>query len=183
MPKVTEAYTGGKLVQGRDYEKTAKYYISDDAVNFIEITDADKTQVMSSYITAKYPKLDFAANGIFIKTEIKLAGNYSGTYSVIYRVAGTSISGAKAKISDQIYTGEEIYFDNGDLKILEENFVIYMGTKLTKENTLKYGTDYIIDESSYKNNFNAGTASVVIRGVGKYSGTKKVTFKIVKKNL
>ncbi len=41
--------------------------------------------------------------------------------------------------------------------------------------TLKNGTDYTL---SYKNNVNAGTATITITGLGTYVGTKKVTFKI-----
>ncbi|MDD3746142.1 MAG: hypothetical protein PHD70_06665 [Anaerostipes sp.] len=40
---------------------------------------------------------------------------------------------------------------------------------------LKNGTDYTL---SYKNNTKAGTAKVYIKGKGKYTGTKTVTFKI-----
>ena len=41
--------------------------------------------------------------------------------------------------------------------------------------TLKNGTDYTV---SYKNNTAPGTATVIITGKGKYTGTKNVTFKI-----
>ncbi len=39
------------------------------------------------------------------------------------------------------------------------------------------GTDYTL---SYANNTNAGTATITIKGKGAYTGTRKVTFKIVK---
>lgn len=42
--------------------------------------------------------------------------------------------------------------------------------------TLEEGRDYTL---SYKNNTKVGTATVIIKGKGKYSGTKKVTFNIV----
>jgi len=45
------------------------------------------------------------------------------------------------------------------------------------ETRLTEGTDYKI---SYKNNTNAGTASLIITGKGKYTGTKTVTFTINK---
>jgi hypothetical protein len=41
--------------------------------------------------------------------------------------------------------------------------------------------DYVIE--SITNNWKVGTATMVIRGVGKYCGTKKVTFKIDKSSL
>ena len=46
--------------------------------------------------------------------------------------------------------------------------------------TLKKGTDYTV---SYKNNVQAGTATVVVTGKGSYTGTAKKTFKITKRNL
>jgi len=45
--------------------------------------------------------------------------------------------------------------------------------------TLKLNTDYTV---SYKNNTNAGTATVTIKGIGNYTGTKTATFKINKAN-
>ena len=45
--------------------------------------------------------------------------------------------------------------------------------------TLKLDTDYSV---SYKNNTNAGTATVTITGKGNYAGTKTATFKINKAN-
>ena len=46
--------------------------------------------------------------------------------------------------------------------------------------SLVYGKDFTVVETSYKNNKKVGTASVVIQGIGSYSGTKTVSFKIVK---
>ena len=48
-------------------------------------------------------------------------------------------------------------------------YVYHNGAKLTK------GTDYTIE---YKNNVNVGTASVIITGIGMYTGTKTINFKI-----
>ena len=43
--------------------------------------------------------------------------------------------------------------------------------------TLKKDTDYTL---SYKNNINAGTGTIIIKGKGNYTGTKNVSFKITK---
>ena len=58
----------------------------------------------------------------------------------------------------------------------------YIGIALTQSPTVKVGTtvlrngtDYYL---TYSNNINAGIATVVVTGKGKYSGTKKATFKI-----
>ncbi|MDE6608907.1 MAG: hypothetical protein K2K54_14330 [Lachnospiraceae bacterium] len=60
--------------------------------------------------------------------------------------------------------------------------------KVTIKNTggteeLTYGTDYEIIEDSYVNNLKKGTASVKVRGPGKYGGTKAVKFKIQAKRM
>ena len=63
----------------------------------------------------------------------------------------------------------------------------YTGSRITPvpvvkfgTNTLKQNTDYRL---TYQNNLRAGTATVVIQGIGKYSGTTKVTFQIKKKSI
>lgn len=45
---------------------------------------------------------------------------------------------------------------------------------------LTEGVDYTLQ---YVNNVNTGTATVIIRGMGSYGGEKKVTFKIVSREL
>ncbi len=47
-----------------------------------------------------------------------------------------------------------------------------------KLKTLKKGTDYTL---TYKSNKKVGTATIVVKGKGKYTGTRKVTFKILPK--
>ncbi|MCH5249132.1 MAG: InlB B-repeat-containing protein [Lachnospiraceae bacterium] len=69
------------------------------------------------------------------------------------------------------YTGSEIKLENGDLTV----------TMKGVSGNLTMGTDYVIAE--YSNNINKGTATAVIKGIGKYSGTKNVKFKIVAKQM
>lgn len=47
-------------------------------------------------------------------------------------------------------------------------------------NTLRNGTDYKLN---YKDNYSIGKATVIITGIGNYSGEKQVTFKIVPKKV
>ncbi len=71
-----------------------------------------------------------------------------------------------AKIPNQEYhKGQEIILADSMVK------VTLNGTMLVKD------TDYTVD---YVNNQNVGKASVVIRGKGKYAGTKTASFKIVR---
>lgn len=46
--------------------------------------------------------------------------------------------------------------------------------------TLTNGVDYTVE---YKNNTESGTASIVINGIGNYSGTKTQTFRIYKNSV
>ena len=68
------------------------------------------------------------------------------------------------KIPDQKYTGRAI---TPTIK------VYYLGLRL------KRGTDYTV---TYTNNRNVGTAKCKITGKGKYTGTRTVSFKIVRKS-
>lgn len=95
-------------------------------------------------------------------------GEYNGTKTAKTNVVAVgaykNISEASvSSIGNQTYTGSAI----------TPAITVKDGTK-----TLVNGTDYSV---SYSNNVNVGTATVTITGKGKYSGTKRVTFTIVKK--
>lgn len=76
----------------------------------------------------------------------------------------TDISTLKfGKISSKSYTG----------KAIKPSVTVKDGDK-----KLVKGTDYTV---SYKNNTKIGTATVIVTGKGKYSGTKELTFNIVPK--
>ena len=72
-----------------------------------------------------------------------------------------NLSKCKATAKDQVYTG----------KALKPAVTVKYGKK-----TLKKGTDYTV---TYKNNKAVGTATATLKGKGKYTGTKKVSFKIL----
>lgn len=79
-------------------------------------------------------------------------------------LAGGKVSVSKlsfSKIEDQAYTG----------KAIKPDITVKSGNKI-----LAAGTDYTL---SYKNNTKLGTATVTVTGKGNYTGTKKLTFKIV----
>ena len=68
------------------------------------------------------------------------------------------------QLSDKAYTGKPVI---QDLEVCTPQYLI----------TLKEGTDYTV---SYQDNVNAGTATVIIRGIGRYTGSTSRTFKIYK---
>lgn len=81
-------------------------------------------------------------------------------------VAKASISAASVKkIANKTYTGKSIK---------PSPVLSYNGAELKK------GTDYTL---SYKNNKKTGKATVTIKGIGRFTGTKTVTFYIVPKKI
>ena len=81
------------------------------------------------------------------------------------------------------------YWENKDLsdvRVYELNDKPYTGKPVTQDPEvctsqysikLKEGTDYTV---SYQNNVEVGTATVIIRGIGRYTGSTTKTFKIYK---
>ena len=113
-----------------------------------------------------------ASTGDRVKIEItpKSAAalkTYTGTGSVEYKVVQANISKAKVTIKAQEYTGKAITLGKSDFSSVKVG-----------NDKLVLGNDFEIVEGSYTNNINKGTASVTIKGIGNYTGEKKVTFKI-----
>ena len=99
------------------------------------------------------------------KVTISGKNNYTGsvckTFSIKKpEISKCSISGLKTSYS---YTG----------KAIKPSFTVKNGSV-----TLKKGTDYTV---SYKNNKQLGTATITIKGKGKYTGSISKQFKIVPK--
>ncbi len=93
-------------------------------------------------------------------------GGYTGTVTAQFRIVEKAklITSLKVeKIADAIYTGTAI---EPDVKVTDGTY------------TLVKGTDY---ELSYKNQYNAGKATVTIKGIGSYAGSKDVNYKIGKR--
>ena len=90
-------------------------------------------------------------------------GNYRGSITRTFKIRPVSIASASVSgLKSVTYTG----------KALTQSPVVKDGTT-----TLVSGTHYTV---SYKNNTNAGTATLTITGKGNYTGTRSVTFKINK---
>ena len=98
---------------------------------------------------------------IFIR--VKGKGNYSGTIFVSYRAVPDLLSGVSFKVAPQTYTGYAV--EPGQLSVT------------TSIETGEYEILY------YQNNVEAGTATMVVHGLGQYGGFKKVKFSIVKYRL
>lgn len=89
-------------------------------------------------------------------------GDYNGKIEKTFEIVKKDINFTSIKdIRDQEYTGGEI----------EPEVIIYNDGILLKENK-----DYTLE---YKNNKEAGTAIIIIKGLGNYTGTRTKTFNIV----
>jgi uncharacterized protein YjdB len=125
------------------------------------LTCGDKTLVRGTdYSIASYANnVKVGTASIVLKGKDGFAGT---TRTVTFKIVQAKVSSAKAAaIAKQAYTG----------KAVKPKPKLTFGGK-----TLKLGTDYTL---AYKNNKNAGTATVVVTGKGNFKGTKNVSFKIV----
>ena len=63
----------------------------------------------------------------------------------------------------------------------------YMGIKLNPDVEIKDGSNTLVNDKdyslTYKNNVNVGKASITIKGIGNYTGTKTVNFNITAKTI
>ncbi len=155
-PVITDI-NGKKLSAGTDYDKKATYTYTYDT----KLVDGTLRQA-GSVVGEK----DIVPAGTTITVSVKGLGNYSGNISGTYRIVQADISKAKAAVVNQVYTGDAIEPGKDEITLKISGF------KLAE-------ADYEI--VSYSNNVNKGTATIIVKGVGNYGGTKKITFKIQKK--
>ena len=94
------------------------------------------------------------------KVYIKGKGNYSGSCSLTFSITARPVSTLKITVPSVAYNGKA---QKPAVTVKYNNY------------KFKNGTDYTL---SYKNNTKIGTATVTVKGKGKLSGTKSVTFKI-----
>ena len=107
------------------------------------------------------------------KATLEGRGNYTGTRSISFRVLEQKflISYANIKTFKQVYTGSAVRLattgDDAGLVVKAKD-----GTLLTE------GINYTV---TYENNIKAGTAKILVSGIGDYGGTKKASFVIAKR--
>ena len=149
---------GKKLTLNKDYEIVG-YFVGETG-----------TEILQDMVTLTV--------GTKLRVAIKGLGNYKGTKEAVYKVMQYDLSKVKFKAANQVYTGEEITFDKDD-------FMNYTGVWIQNSGNYPspvYGQDYVVAE--YHNNIERGKATIVLKGIGdEWGGTKKVTFRIVSKEL
>lgn len=96
--------------------------------------------------------------------------NYTGTVYATFKIVDKShnIANTNIKTTSQIYNG-------GAVTLLSTNDLIVTYGSGKNVITLTRGDDYTV---TYENNQKVGNATVIIKGKGKYAGTKKAKFKI-----
>ena len=117
-------------------------------------------------------------------------GTYFGEKRITFKIKGTALSANMVSWADGsknvsiVYNGEEQeprVRVSLQKKVKDEN-----GKTVTQTTTLREYDDYYKDgdyKVSYLKNIDAGTATVVITGVGGYTGTVKKNFKITQADL
>ncbi|MCR5357560.1 MAG: hypothetical protein K6E63_09200 [Lachnospiraceae bacterium] len=149
---------GKKLKAGKDYEKAVTYTYAKDGEGHNAGDPVSDTEVLPA--------------GTEILATAKAAGNnYTGSVSTTFRIVKSDIKKVKLKgrVEAKAYTGYEVKLSEADIPLAVPATVEEGGTTVH---------NWEIVEGSYKNNVNKGTASVTVRGLGDYGGTKVIKFKI-----
>ena len=132
----------------------------------VQIYEGTKKLPASAYTVAYSNNVGTGSGNDIATVTITGKGNYTGTISANFRIVDKAklIASLKIdKVTNVIYTGSAI----------EPGVTIKDG-----DYELKKGVDY---ETTYRNQYNAGKATVTITGIGSYAGSKNVTYQITKR--
>lgn len=128
----------------------------------VQVYEGSKKIPSSGYILSYANNIEKGTGTVTVTGK----GNYTGMVTAQFRIVDKAklITSLKVdKIADGVYTGAAV----------EPNVIVTDGTY-----TLVKGVDY---ETAYRNQYNAGKATVTIKGIGSYAGSKDVTYKINKR--
>lgn len=162
--KVTDL-DGKVLSAGKDYKKVFTYVYKEETIVKNGTMENGGTTVRAAGATVEPGDIIPAGTILSVKVTATEGGNYTGTIAGEYRITLASISSASVSIPKQTYTGKPIELDKDQLTVRIKGVFINP-------------SQYEIVPGSYKNNVKKGNASVTIRGVGNYGGTKTVKFAI-----
>lgn len=129
----------------------------------VTVKDGDKILTENTDYTVEFKNNTAVGTASVIVTGINA---YSGTVSKTFNITAKSISKASVTLASSSYAY--------DGKAKTPAVSVKDGSVLSKN------TDYKV---TYKNNVNAGTATVTVTGIGNYSGTVSKTFKITAKSI
>ena len=159
-----------KVFKNKAKNYTTKFNVLD--------SNGKKLAVKKDYEIVKYAYADGsevkdtdiipAGTEIFVTVKAKEGSGFTGELTGSYRIVQADIGKVAAKVTDQTYTGSAITPGKEEIT-------------LTMKKVPLTADDYEI--VSYNNNVKKGTATVIIKGIGNYGGTKKITFKIKSKKV
>ena len=152
-PKSISGMTFGKIADQKYTNKALKPSVS--------VKDGERLLQQGRDYTVAYRNNKKAGKAQVIVTG---TGNYTGTKTLTFAIRKELAKAKIAKIKPQTYKKGKA--------VKPKVTVTYQKKKLRK------GRDYTV---TYKKNKKVGKAVVIIKGKGNYMGTKKATFKIVKK--
>lgn len=173
-------YTGTKKVNFNITPRDISYavieniedqkYTGEEISPTIKITDGSAQLIENKDYELSYKNNTQIGNATI---EVKGLGNYTGNVEKQFKIVEeqsnnnlTNISNLNiTPIEDKIYTG----------KVITPEVVIMDGDK-----TLIKDKDYNLN---FNNNLNVGTGTIIISGIGDYTGLRNETFKIIKKDI
>ncbi|MCR5355970.1 MAG: Ig-like domain-containing protein [Lachnospiraceae bacterium] len=172
IPVLKDAETGKQLKAGVEYSNEYSYVYASDALLVSGAVRHPGETVEAEDILKEGTDAVIQVTAEGRENEGKggypLADSYTGSISTTYRVKAGVIDSAKAVINGgkaYAYTGRPVEPGKDEITVTID------GKTLT-------ASDY--DIVGYNNNTNAGTAGIIIRGRGKYGGSKTFTFKIAR---
>ncbi len=107
---------------------------------------------------------------------VRGVGNYTGEVSVMYRITEKSINDVTVLAKNLEYKGQAAEYTP---ELIAYGMLILRDNSTGKE--LVCGQDFEI--VGYKNNEKIGRATMTIKGLGDYGGTRNVTYKIVRQKI
>lgn len=153
---------GTVLKAGTDYQKAFTYLYKEETE--VSREGGEKVTRAAGTVVDKEDIIP-AGTVLMVRVEAKAGGNYTGALEGEYRITKASLSSTSVSVPKQVYTGKPI--------TLEKSLItVKMKGKQLDE------SQYEIVPGSYKNNVQKGSASVRLRGVDNYGGTKTVKFTI-----
>ncbi len=167
---LAQAKTAGTLdIRVNDIAYTGRAL--EPAVQVYETVDGKERKLSGSAYTLSYSNNTEKGSGTVTVTGKEKAG-YKGTVTADFRIVDKAklLTASAIKIdaiTAQTYTGSAL---EPVLRIVDKS-------DKNQEITLQKGTHY---EVTYRNNVNAGKATVTVKGIGSYAGSKNITFKINK---
>ncbi len=164
--KVVVTDINGKPLQaGTDYDRTLAYTYSEKTEVRNVRSGNDETVIRSAGEKVDGNDIIPAGTVLGVKVTAKENGNYRGELEGQYRTVLETVSSASVSVQKQVYTGQEITLDKGQISVK------------VKGKTVDDGQWEIV-EGSYENNIEKGNARVTIRGLDRYGGTRTVKFAI-----